>query len=306
MEQAANEEKPGKPRRTRQPKAERRVVVYRVVDGKQKEHGSYPETVIGDPLERRLPTFLNEMCGAGDYKVDIRNARGHFEESFTIEIPDTEPMDRERIIDIEPEDHLDTDQEEFLSAADAGQLNAAEVENLLLKERLRRLEEDAQRQKHGTQSEMQTLISALEESRREQRELMMLMITQAQKPQQDATTQAMNILEKSLGIVTKAKAISEEIAPQQESGSSESFMGGAARLIDSVGKNAGTFAPLLSSLIGGSRPPVMPTQPRPAAQPVEQPASNGSGNNPGELADLAAKIQQNGKPKETKKETANK
>ena len=81
---------------------------------------------------------------------------------------------------------------------------------------------------------MQTLISALEESRREQRELMMLMITQAQKPQQDATTQAMNILEKSMGIVTKAKAISEEFAPSDSGGGGGSLLADGAKMLDSL------------------------------------------------------------------------
>lgn len=301
MNQSENKEvTETKPRKARQPKAERRVVVYRLTDGKQKEQGTFPDATIGDPLERRLPAFLSEMFGPGEYKIDTRNARGRFEESFSLTIAESEPPEQqERIIDVDLEEFDDQEPEEF-STEDAGNMNATEVENLLLKERLRRLEEDAQRQKHGTQSEMQTLIAALEESRREQRELMMLMIAQAQKPQQDATTQAMNILEKSLGIVTKAKAISEEIAPQAAAGETESFMGGAARLIDSVGKNAGTFAPLLSGILGINRPQPTEAMPRPPATTTD------GNNNPGELTELAAKIQQNGKPKESKKEAAKK
>ncbi|MGD9561989.1 MAG: hypothetical protein AB7F88_07195 [Pyrinomonadaceae bacterium] len=270
-----------KPRKSRQPKADRRVFVYRVADGKPKEQGSFPEAVIGDPLERRLPTFLKEMFGHGDYRVETRKPNGHFEKSFEFSIADTEP-ERERIVDVEPEDF---EAENILDGDDFGQMNSVEVENLLLKERLKRLEEDISRQKSGTQTETQTLISALEESRREQRELMMMMIAQSQKPQQDATTQAMNILEKSLGIVTKAKAISEEIAPQ-ESQSNGSFIGDAARLIDSLGKNAGTFAPFVMSALGGTKAATAT-----ATRPTQAVSA-------GELANLAEKIQKRNVEKE--------
>ena len=162
-----------------------------------------------------------------------------------------------------------------------------------MKERLRRMEEDVARHKTGNQTEMQTLISALEESRREQRELMMMMLNRSQQPQQDATAQAMNILEKSLGIVTKAKAISEEIAPYGDSGGGGGgVLADGAKLIDSLGRNAGTFLPMLMGASGlMSRPQVMPTAaPRsPIQQPAPDPApAAGSG----ELMELAKKIQQ--------------
>lgn len=283
-----------RPRRSRQPKADRRVCIYRVIDGNAKEQGSFPEAVIGDPLERRLPTFLKEMFGAGEYKVDLRKTNGHFERSFPISIAESEP-ERERIIDIEREE-FDDDRDEysFPDSPSPGQMSAADVENMLLKERLKRFEEDARRQKSGSHSETHVLISALEESRREQRELMMMMLNQSQKPQQDATLQAMNMLEKSFGMITKAKALSEEIAPSGSSEGDGGYMAGGAKLLDSIGRNAGTFLPLLAGLM-----PKSPPMPTPAVAHQEVPFPQGSQNGHGEFADLAEQINQ-------KKETVKK
>lgn len=272
-----------KPRKARKRNEDRRVFVYRTIEGRPKELGAFPETTIGTPLERRLPVFLKELFGEGDYRMEIRKPNGHFERAFDVSIatdPERSERKPENIVDVEP-DEFDDEPEVFAYDDRDGQMNAVEVENLLLKERLKRLEDDFSRQKTGNQSEMQTLISALEESRREQRELMMMMLSQSQKPQQDATTQAMSILEKSLGIVTKAKAISEEIAPA-ESSSGGTYLGDAAKLVDSIGKNAGTFLPMF---LNRSAAPA-PTTPR-TAKPK---ASNGDGNQTGELGDLLAKV----------------
>ncbi len=280
VDESAGEKKPRKPRKRNE---ERRVFVYRMIDGNPKEQGAFPETVIGTPLERRSPVFLRELFGEGNYRLEIRKPNGHFERAFDISIAtEADRADRERqnIVEAEPEE-FDDEPEEFSFDGNAGQMSAIEVENLLLKERLKRLEDDASRHRLGSQSDSQTLITALEESRREQRELMMLMLSQAQKPQQDATTQAMNILEKSLGIVTKAKAISEEIAPQ-ETNSNGSFFGDAAKLVDSLGKNAGTLLPMfLNRSVPTAKPPTAQRVPKP-------PVTNGNGQ--GELSNLLGKV----------------
>ena len=270
-----------RPRRSRQPKAERRVCIYRLIDGNAKEQGVFPEAVIGDPLERRLPTFLKEMFGAGEYKVDLRKTNGHFEKSFPILIAESEP-EQERIIDVDLDEFEDEPEPEEHSFADSsGQMNTVEVENLILKERLRRLEDDAQRQKSGNQGETQMLISALEESRREQRELLLMMLQQAQKPQADAGTLAMGMMQQSLEMVKSAKAMSEEIAPSGSSGDGDGgYLAGGAKLLDSLGRNAGTFLPILAGLMPKAAPHMGA-----AAPPVNQ---NGQ---TGEFTDLAEKIQ---------------
>lgn len=255
-----------KPRKPRKKSDERQVVFYLLENGNSRKVGSFPESFIGSPLERRIPIFAQEMYGQKFYgvaemKADIRKSNGLFENSFDFSISETE--EKPKVLEVETET-FDNEPEEFSFERNVEQMNVVEVENLFLKERLKRLEEDVSRQKSGNQSEMQTLISALEESRREQRELMMMMLSQSQKPQQDATTQAMNILEKSLGIVTKAKAISEEIAPN-ETGTGGTFIGDAAKLVDSLGRNAGTFLPMFM----GNRSIVPQTPPQTAIQPEQ-------------------------------------
>lgn len=274
-----------KPRKSRKRNAERRIFVYRTIDGQQKELGAFPETAIGTPMERRLPMFLKELFGGDDYRIEIRKSNGHFERAFDVSIA-TEPERTEngRQIVIEPEaDEFDDETEDLSLTGQNGQMNAVEVENLLLKERLKRLEDDYHRQKTGTQTETQTLVAALERSQLEQRELMMMMLAQSQKPQQDATTQAMNILEKSLGIVTKAKAISEEIAPTEKE-TSNGFLGDAAKLVDSIGKNAGSLLPIF---LGNSLK--IPTATPPTA-PRNVAVSPTNGSHQGELTNLLAQV----------------
>ena len=275
-----------RPRRSRQPKAERRVCIYRLIDGNAKEQGVFPEAVIGDPLERRLPTFLKEMFGAGEYKVDLRKTNGHFEKSFPILIAESEP-EQERIVDVDLDEFEDEPEPEEHSFADnAGQMNTVEVENLILKERLRRLEEDAQRQKSGNQGETQALLSALEEGRRREHEMMLMMVTQAQKPQQDATLQAMSMLEKSFGMISKARDLSEQIAPGGSGEGSGGILADGAKMIDSLGRAAPTFLPILAGLM-----PKAPQAPVPTfrSEAPFAPVTNENGN--GDLAGLAEKIQ---------------
>lgn len=287
-----------KPRRSRQPKAERRIQVYRMTDGKRKEQGTFPETVIGDPFERRLSPFISEMFGPGSYKIDVRSTKGTFENSFEIEIGESEPESDQNIIDVEPDINDDVYDDDAGGAAYAvnGHLPAtvAEMENLLLKERLRSMEEN-QSKRPGGSSETDVLIAALKESHREQRDLMMLMLNNAQKPQQDPTALAMTMLENSFGMISKARTLTDEIAPADRSGD-DSFLGNAARVVESVGKAAPAFMPMISSLLGGGAAASRVTTPaRPAA-----PQGNADNAAPapasevrtGELSDLAGKIKQ--------------
>lgn len=276
-----------KPRKSRKRNEERRIFLYRMIDGNPKEQGAFPETAIGTPLERRLPVFAKELFGKGEYRAEIRKPNGHFERAFDFSIatePDRAEKEKQNVVEIEPEE-FDDELEDFSFDAKDGQMSATEVENLLLKERLRRLDDEVLRHKSGNQSETQTLIAALEESRREQRELMMMMLAQSQKPQQDATTQAMGILEKSLGIVTRAKAISEEIAPQEAGSSNSTYLGDAAKLVDSLGKiNVSQYLSLLFN-----RPATVPPARPEAAQRRAKPKAS-DGNQQGELSDLLARV----------------
>lgn len=277
-----------KPRKGRTQKADRKVFVYRMADGKPKEFGSFPEAVVGEPLERRLLPFLKELnVDAGDYKIEIRKPNGHFERSLEFSIADSD-AGHERIIDVDPEEFDDEPEPETYSLKEnAGNLTA-EVENLLLKERLRRLEEDAQRQKSGNQGETQVLIEMWRESDRRNQELTLMLIQNAQKPQADAGTLAMGMMQQSLEMVKSAKAMSEEIAPGGSGESSGGFLADGAKMIDSLGRAAPTFLPILAGLMPQAPPPMV--SPNGNASPFAPTAAN-ENTGGGELAELAEKIQ---------------
>jgi hypothetical protein len=137
-----------RPQRSRKRTDDRRVFVYRMVDGKPKEQGSFPETTIGAPLERRLPMFLREMFGTGDYKVETRKPNGHFERSFDFSLTDLQdPQPIHQTIENEAI-YAGLEHTEAQFETSNGQMTSTEVENLLLKERLRRMEEDRDADSH--------------------------------------------------------------------------------------------------------------------------------------------------------------
>ena len=270
------------------------VSVSRMQDGKPIQFGTFPEAVIGEPLEQRILPFIEERnFGFGEWKVDIRTSKGHFERSFdfTIEEPHGNGG---RVIDVEDgfleadADDLDPDYSEH---ADPRTMTATEVENLLLKERLRRLEEDTQRQRSAGAAETNSMLGMLQQSWAQQRDFMMLMLqqsqAQAQHPQVDATSQALKIMEQTFGMVKTAKSFAEEITPDGGGGEGGgSILADGAKLIDSIGRNAGPFIPTILSVLSKPAP----------GQPPNIPTQGGFQNaGSGEFADLAAKARNTAK-----------
>jgi hypothetical protein len=276
FDEAASETKP---RKTRKRNDERRVFYYQITNGKPKELGSFPETAIGTLSERNITMFAKDFFREGEIRAEIRKSNGHFERSFDFSIAETEKPNQ-NAIENEPEfEEVETDEAEF-SFNESEQTNTLQFQLLIEKEKTKRLETELQATRAGSQNEMQTTVSALERAYEQNRELMMLMLSNAQKPQQDATTQALNMLEKSFGIVNRAKAISDEISPNETSGGS-SLIADGAKLIDSLGRNAGTFLPMITGALGGNRQAVRPTAPTNGA--------TGNGQS-GELSDLLSKV----------------
>lgn len=284
--------KPQQPRR--QPRG-RIISISRMQDGRPIQFGTFPEAVIGEPLEQRILPFIEERnFGFGEWKVDIRTAKGHFERSFDFSIEEPHGNGG-RVIDIEDgfldadADDLDSD---YSEPADTGNMTATEVENLLLKERLRRLEEDTQRQRSAGAAETNSMLGMLQQSWAQQRDFMMMMFQQAQsqsqQPQTDATSQALKLMEQSLGMVKSARAFADEIAPDGGGGEGGgSFLADGAKLLDSIGRNAGPFIPAIASMLT-----------RPATgQPTPDISTPGGFQNAGtgEFADLAARARNTAK-----------
>ncbi len=297
MENDFDESTAKKPRKARKRNTQRKANFYLIEGGNSREVGQFPESTIGTPLERKIPPFAQEMFGRmvndiTKMKADIRKPNGAYDITldFTIN-PEPEPsrveIQKENIIEIEPEleDEIIGEPDEIEFEADQN-INALQLQLMIEREKNKRLYSEVQTIKAGSQNEMQTTVTALEKAYEQNRELMMLMLANAQKPQQDATTQAMGILEKSLGIVTRAKAISEEISPQESGGASSTYLGDAAKLLDSLGKNAGQFIPLFFN-----RAASVPTdKPEAGRRPAKPKASDGNGNGLGELSDLLSRV----------------
>lgn len=278
-----------------------KVKVNKIQDGRAIDFGTYPAELIGEPLEQRLLPFLQERnYGPGDWKLDIRNARGHFVTSYDVTVPGNDPDDREHIIDADDtfEDEEMLLDEYPVETQQPGQMTKAEVDNLILTQRIKQLEE----QRSGQQNESNAMLGLLQSSWNQQREFMMLMLqqaqTQTQKPQQDPTTMALDLMEKSFGMVTRARAFAEEIAPGERSGGDGDgggILADGAKLLDSVGRNAGTFMPLIAPIVSG----LMTPKPPPVPTGYVTPAATANGG--GEMADLAARARNNGTSKEEQK-----
>jgi hypothetical protein len=277
-----------KPRKTRQTRqGVRRVIVYRNDDGRKTELGAFPENVIGTPVERRLPEFLQSLFGSGEYKVDIRNERGHYADSleFSVSGDDTDG-DGDHAIDAEFADIEDVEPTLNGNGQSNGHstLTQADLELALLKEKYRQLEQS----KSNGQSDMQTMLAELKEARREQFEMMKLMLQRENEPRAtaDPTAQAMNILKNTLELSRTAKEISNELVPPPATPPGESsWLGDAANLMDTVGKHAPTFMPI----VGGVLSRLAPTGPAPVQQPTT--AAPATPSQQGGLSDLASKIQ---------------
>jgi hypothetical protein len=285
-----------KAKTTRKPRKrndERRIFVYRMDDGKPRELGSFPETSIGSPAERRLPAFLHELFGDGEYKAEIRKPNGHFERSIDFSIAEDEKPQR---MEFEPEIEADFDNEpEEIEVEIDPNTNALQLQLMIEREKNKRLSSEVQTIKAGSQNEMQITVAALEkayekntELSEKNMELMMLTLSNAQKPQQDPTTLMLSMLKGTLEVQRGVRELSAEIAPNASNGESNSIFGDAARLVDSLGKSLPAFLPLIM----GNR--TIPTA-RAQKPPPQTPAlANASGNGEGELSSLLAKVKMKG------------
>ncbi len=107
-------------------------------------------------------------------------------------------------------------------------------------------------------------------------------LIQAQQPQQNTTQMMLEMLQGTLAVQKGVRELAEEIAPDNSNGGSTSFLSDAAKVIDSIGKNAGNFTPLLMSALGGS------PAARQTVRPQTAPTTNGNGNqSSGETSNLS-------------------
>ncbi len=286
-----------KPRKPRRAKTEGKASIFRQENGSEILQGTFLETFFGTPFERSLYAFVRDTFGAGDYRVVVTKPNGQYSRTFPLSVADARG---EREIEMEA-DRVDEDFEdapdEYAFLDRDAPMTQKDFENALMRERLKQVEAEALRQRQSSQTETQAFLAALEAHRKENREMTMMLIQLAQKPQQDSSLTALDLMEKSFGLVNKARAFSEEIAPS--GGSSEGgggFLDGAAKVIESVGRHAPTFMPIVAGMMqsAASQPPA--PQPGQMQHPGQAPPPVTT--NPGELANLADRVQKKGKEQE--------
>lgn len=280
-------EREGKPRKNRQTKADRKVYVYRMIDGTPKEFGSFPETVVGQPIERRVLPFLKEInVESGDYKVELRNAKGHFERSFDFSI--AEEIEKQDFVDVEMVDlqtEAELDESDYDVSSNEVEMRA---ELISLRREMRELRErERERTDAAKESESSALMMIREMQKQSEKSFqqglqMAQMIIQSSQPKDNPSELMLSMLKGTLEVQRGVRELSEEISPSQATSSGGSLLADGAKLLDSVGRNAGTFLPLLTGLVTRQDGPA--SQPSPPTRfAVDSPPA-------GELDNLAARI----------------
>jgi hypothetical protein len=231
---------------------------------------------------------------SGKYRVEKRK-NGNPTDYFYCEKPELSFFQQnisKPIIEVEPEfdDVDDLDEPEF-------DLNAeieTRAELISLRRELReikKLERERSETAQASQSEALSMMremqkqsdKAFQNGREQGLEMMkMFMQLQPQQSQQNPTEMMLSMLKGTVEVQRGVRELSDEISP--DAGGSSSFIGDAAKLVDSLGKNAGQFLPLLFN-----RPATVPTaNPATAQRPAKPKASDGNGQT--ELSDLLTKI----------------
>lgn len=287
----ANERKRSAPRR--KPKG-RSVSISKMESGRPTPYGTFPEAIIGSPLEQRLLPFLHERnFGAGTWKIDVRNGQGHFEQSFDFTIEDHPAL--ESVIDADFEDVAQAQDEEdyydyesIAQPQSAAGLTAAEIKLMLLEER----ERERERSRAAAQSQDASMLAMLQASwdRTFQMQQQQIELARAadRTPREDATSQALKMMEQAFTMVTKARVFADEMMPDSGGSEGGSILADGAKLIDSVGRAAGPFMPAIASIL------TQPAAPSPGGAPQAG----------GEFSNLGAAIRGNGNATAVKEKEA--
>jgi len=228
---------------------------------------------------------------SGKYKVEKRK-NGQPVEFFYCEKPEFSFFQQnisKPIIEAETEldDEDDSDEQEF-------DLNAeiqTRAELISLRRELReikKLERERNETAQNSQSEVLSMMREMQkqsdkafQNGREQGLEMMKMFMQLQpQSQQNPTELMLSMLKGTLEVQRGVRELSDEISP--DAGGGNSFIADAARLIDSVGTNAGKLLPLVLGRLPQANG--KPAKPRPATN------QTANGNQPGELTSLLDKV----------------
>jgi hypothetical protein len=280
--------------------AERKPIIkwypYFLINGNLKEKELKQQFEIADcPTRDDVEAAIVESVfhPAGKYRVEKKKGGQPTSDYFYCEKPEAsffQQTAQKPIIRLEPDF-------ERLEQMDGEQLNP-QMEDLItrliqkvedLEDRLQDHPEPAPSSSNETvmlsvlremQKQGERNLQQSEKSFQQGLQMAQMMLQSQQQPQQNPTELMLSMLKGTLEVQRGVRELSEEIAPN-DSGGGSSLIADGAKLLDSLGRNASTFLPLLSGALGGNRQTAQPAQPSPTT-------SNGNGNS--NLAETFAKI----------------
>ncbi len=267
---------------------------YFLVNGNVKEKVGKQPFEFSDCSTREeveMAIIESKFHPSGRYRVEKRK-NGQPVEFFYCEKPELSFFQQnisKPVIEVEPEfdDMDDSDEPEF-------DLNAeieTRAELLALRRELReikKLERERSETAQASQSEALSMMREMQKQseksfqngREQGLEMMkMFMQLQPQQSQQNPTELMLSMLKGTLDVQRGVRELSDEISPNSDGISS--YIGDAAKLVDSLGNNVGKLLPLF---LGRTSPQASTTPTKPKSN-TEQTASNGQG-----LTDLLNEI----------------
>ncbi len=278
--QSNNLETVKRPRRADKPAREVKEI-YRL---DQENEISEPEFLVSIPNHVNERRFIKQTFGAGLYFVWEKQG-GRFGNRYEVLIEDSALTNEKQTLEVEPEfnDEDDSDAPEFDLSAEI----ETRAELIALRRELREIKKLERERNESAQASQSEALSMMREMQKQseksfQQGLQMAqMIMQSSQPQQNPTELMLSMLKGTLEVQRGVRELSDEISP--DAGGASSFIADAARLIDSVGTNAGKLLPLV---LGRGLPQAngKPAKPRPATN------QTANGNGQGELSNLLDKV----------------
>ncbi len=269
-----------RPRRADKPAREMKEI-YRL---DQENEISEPEFLVSVPNHVNERRFIKQNYGAGLYLVQEKQG-GRFKGKYEVLIEDSALTNEKQTLEVEPEfnDEEDSDESEF----DLSDEIETRAELIALRRELReikRLERERNESAQASQSEALSMIREMQkqsEKSFQQGLQMAQMIMQSSQPQQNPTELMLSMLKGTLEVQRGVRELSDEISP--DAGGASSFIADAAKLVDSVGNNAGKLLPLV---FGRGLPQASTKSVK--SRPATNQTANGNGQ--GELSNLLDKV----------------
>jgi hypothetical protein len=243
---------------------------------------------VPDIPQSNIRLHIKKNYGAGFFLIQTKQG-GKFKGEYEIQIQDLlkQPESEEtqnNFLEIEPEIR-DFEENDFEASSNNSAILEAllrEIKDLRLRESERL--ENTQNANNETLQMMREMQRQSEKSFQHGLEMAKILTSNNQPQAQGNPTQMMlEMLKGTLEVQRGVRELSEEISPN-ESGSS-SLIADGAKLLDSLGRNAGSLLPVLTGALGRNRQTTpMPQTVRPTTN-----GTNGNGTN-GELSELANKL----------------